>query len=98
MIELRQSPGGLWFQIDPERPFIRFKGPSPKSVVPPAMPPPAKQITQITEEAAMAGGAEGRRFRKKTGRRATRLTQPGLAGVPATVARAGLKTKLGART
>ncbi len=68
----------------------------PKSVTPPSLPPPAVTQTEIIEGAQRAGETEGRRLRKKTGRRATRLARPELAAVPAPIARAGLKTKLGA--
>ncbi len=68
----------------------------PKSVTPPALPPPTATPTEIIGQAQKAGEAEGRRLRKRTGRRATRLSSPGLAAVPAPIAQAGLKTKLGA--
>ena len=68
----------------------------PKKTLAPSLPPPVATPTEILPEAAKAGEAEGRRLRKRTGRRATRLTRPELAAVPATIARAGLKTKLGA--
>lgn len=75
----------------------RFKGPTPaKAAKPPELPPPAATPQEISQQAAVAGTAEGRRLRRRTGRGATRLTRPELAAVPATVARAGLKTKLGA--
>ena len=74
---------------------IRFKfGGKPKSVTPPALPPPATSQTQIIEGAQRAGETEGRRQRKRTGRRATRLSRPELAFVPAPIARAGLSTNL----
>ncbi len=75
---------------------LRHKRPGPKSVSPPSLPPPATSQTEITEQAAKAGETEGRRLRKKTGRGATRLTPPEQALIPAQIARAGLKTKLGA--
>jgi hypothetical protein len=78
-------------------PAMRFKRESPKSVTPPALPPPtAAPPSEISPQVQAAGQAEGRNLRKKTGRRATRLTRPELAFVPAATARAGLKTKLGA--
>ena len=67
----------------------------PKSVKPPALPPPVATPTKILLEAARAGEAEGRRLRRRTGRRSTRLTRPELTAVPAKVARAGLRTTLG---
>ncbi len=95
MIEIRYSPKGLAFQVDPERPHFRFKSPSAKSVKPPALPSRATPPSEIISQAAQVGETEGRRLRKRTGRRATRLTNPSLASVPANVARAGLITKLG---
>lgn len=68
----------------------------PKSVTPPSLPAPAASPAQISAQAARAGETEGRRLRRRTGRGATRLARPELATVPANVARAGLKTKLGA--
>ena len=78
-------------------PFNVHKRESPKSVTPPALPPPsAAPPTEVSPQVQAAGQAEGRKLRKKTGRIATRLSRPDLAFVPATTARAGLKTKLGA--
>jgi hypothetical protein len=68
--------------------------PDPKSVTPPALAAPAATPTEITSEAAAAGEAEGKKLRKRTGRRATQLTVPGFM-TPARVERAGLKTTLG---
>ena len=70
-------------------------GGKPKSTKPPALPPPAATPEDISAQAVKVGEEEGRRLRKRTGRRATRLTRPELAMVPATVTRAGLKTRLG---
>ena len=68
----------------------------PKSVKPPAMPPATQPPQEIGEEAMRAGGEERRRLRRRRGSASTRLTRPDLALVPPTIARAGLKTKLGA--
>lgn len=76
---------------------LRWKGPpDTKATKPPELPPPAATPQEIAQKAAGVGETEGRRLRKKTGRRATRIASPGVGMVPATVARAGLKTKLGA--
>ena len=77
---------------------LRFKPKDrPKSVTPPALPPPTPAPpSEISPQVQAAGQAEGRKLTKKTGRRATRLTRPSLAFVPAQTAQAGLKTKLGA--
>ena len=96
MIEIRYSPNGLAFQVDLERPWLRFKPPSPKSVKPPALSPAARPPSEIISQAAKVGETEGRRLRKKTGRRSTRLTSPGLALIPAQTAQGGLKPFLGA--
>ncbi len=67
----------------------------PKSVKPPALPPPVVTPTEIVGEAAKAGEAEGRRLRKRTGRRATQITRSGDLGI-LRVGQPSLKTKLGA--
>ena len=93
-IQTMQLSNFLEWGNDPRN---RYKRESPKSVTPPALPPPAPgPPTKISPQVQAAGRAEGTRLRKKTGRRATRLARPELAGVPATTAQAGLKTKLGA--
>ena len=98
MIELRWSPGGMLFQVEMDMRQGRrcFKKPDPKSTAAPALPPPVTTPEEIAPQAAAAGEAEGRRLRRKTGRRATRLTPPSIATSPANTAQAGLKTKLGA--
>ncbi len=75
--------------------FRRFKPPQAKSVKPPALPAAATPPSEIISQAAQVGETEGRRLRKRTGRRSTRLTSPGLANIPAQTAQAGLLTKLG---
>ena len=92
MIELRQSPKGLWFQYDPDNPFVRFKKPDPKSTTPPALPPAAQQISEIIPASAKAGEKAGRRLRRRTGRASTRVTAGALA--PAKVTAPGLFTNL----
>ncbi len=87
---------GIAFQVDADFPFRRYKPGKPKSVSPPALPPAAATTSKIVEAAQKAGETEGRRLRKRTGRRETRKTRPELAGVPAQIRVAGLKTKLGA--
>lgn len=67
----------------------------PKKSTPPALPPAAAAPSEIASQAQRAGAAEGRRLRRKTGRLATRKAQPNLAGVPADIGIAGLKTSLG---
>ena len=67
----------------------------PKGTAPPALPPPPPTVSEISQVAQQVGTEEGRRLRKKTGRRATRLTSPELSLVPASIAQAGLKTVLG---
>ena len=67
----------------------------PKSVKPPALPPAAAVPSEIAEQAAKAGEVEGGRLRKRTGRRATRLTRPELALVPAPIAKGALKATTG---
>ncbi len=76
--------------------LLRFKGPPDgKADKPPELPPAAATPTEIISAAGKAGEAEGRRLRRRTGRRATRITRPELASVPATVSRQGLQTTLG---
>ena len=91
MIELRQSPCGLWFQVDPENKNLRFKKADPKSTAPPALPPAAAAPSEIVSQAGRVGEKAGRRLRKRTGRASTRrfqgsptpglgsITQPGLS-------------------
>lgn len=74
---------------------VRYKPGKPKSVTPPTLPPAARPQQEIVEAASKVGEREGRRLRKRTGRRAARLTRPELAFTPANVAQAGLKTSLG---
>ena len=90
MIEIRYSPKGLAFQIDFERPQWRFKGPAPKSVEPPRLPSVLPPPSEIISQAAAVGEREGSRFRRRSGRRSTRLTTGVL--VPANIER---KTLLG---
>lgn len=77
--------------------FRRYKGGKPKSVAPPALPPPAATPTQIIEQAGQAGQAQrqGRTLRRKTSRATSQVTRPSLAFQPAQTAQAGLQTKLG---
>lgn len=70
--------------------FRRFKKPDPKSTKPPSLPPPAKSPIEISTQAAQVGEREGRRLRKRTGRRATRVSRPELATVPAQTTQAKL--------
>ncbi len=95
MIELIER-NGIVFQVDIESPFRRYKPGKPKSVIPPVLPPAVRTLQEITEQAQGVDESAGRRLRKKTGRRTTRIARPELAGVPANIARTGLKTKLGA--
>jgi len=67
----------------------------PKASKPPAVAPRSLPPEEIGAQAMKAGEEEGRRLRRRRGRWATRLASPDLAMVPATVSRAGLKTKLG---
>ena len=60
-----------------------------------SLPPRAATPTEISPQVQAAGRAEGLRLRRRTGRRATRLTRPSQALIPATTARARLKTTLG---
>ena len=75
--------------------FRRYKSGKPKSVSPPALAPTARPPQEIVEAAAKVGESEGRKLRKRSGRRTTRITRPELANVPADVGIAGLKTSLG---
>lgn len=93
MIEIIYSPGGLPFQVDFERPWLRFKSPDPKTVKPPDLPP-AQKPEDITSKAAKVGESETKRLRRRTGRRSTQLTGPSLStNVP--TAQSGLRTRLG---
>ena len=74
MIEKIERNGYI-FQCDPERPFVRFKGGSPKL---PAKAAPAPTPESIQEGAVLAGEAEARLRKKKKGRRSTILTEGGL--------------------
>lgn len=76
-------------------PRVCYKSGKPKSTKPPALPPAAVTPQEISQQAAAAGEAEGKRIRRRRGRGASRLTRPELATVPATVARPGLATTLG---
>lgn len=76
-------------------PFRFYKPGAPKAVAPPALPPPVAQTSEIAESASRVGESEGRRLRKKTGRRATTKTRPELANIPANIGVAGLKTTTG---
>lgn len=67
----------------------------PKTPTPPSLPPASTTPTEIASQAMRVGEAEGGRLGRRRGRGATRLTRPELAAVPATVARAGLRTTLG---
>ena len=82
---------GFWDRND----RVRYKAPTAKSVKPPSLPPAAITPREIAAKAAKVGAEEGRRLRKRTGRRATRVARPELAFVPAPIAQAGLKTVLG---
>lgn len=66
----------------------------PKTVTPPALPPPAATPTEIGAQAMRAGEAERRRLRGRRGQAGTifagRRRLP-----PATTAQAALLTKLG---
>ena len=68
--------------------------PDPKASKPPTLAPKAATPTEISAQAVAAGTEEGKRLRRRTGRRATRLTTPGFM-VPATIERRQLSTTLG---
>lgn len=66
----------------------------PKSVTPPALPPPAASLSEISTQAMKAGEAERKRLRGRKGRAGTIFA--GRRQLPAaTTAQAGLLTKLG---
>ncbi len=69
-------------------------GGSRKSVKPPALQPAVAQTSQISEQAAAAGGAERRRIRRNRGTAGNILTRPGDLGV-ATTQRPTLKSFFG---
>lgn len=69
-------------------------GGKPKTVKPPALPPPVATPVEISAEAAKVGQAEKKLLRGRRGRLSTMYTTPGFMA-PAQIGRAGLKQKLG---
>ena len=66
-----------WFQIDPERPFIRFLGGGGKKadLSPIKEPDPIPTPEEIDIQALEKGEAERRRIRARRGRAGTILTE-----------------------
>ena len=65
---------------------------SPKSSTPPALAPPVQTPSEVVGEAQSAGSDQGRRLRKRTGRRSTRIPQ--LTSSANASPQAGLKATL----
>ena len=66
---------GYWFQIDPERPFLRFTGGGGKKVDLPPVADPIPTPEDINIQALEKGEAERRRIRSRRGRESTILTE-----------------------
>ena len=66
---------GYWFQLDPERPNVRFLGGGTKKTKLPPPPDPIPTPEDIDIQAAAKGEAERRRIRGKFGREGTILTE-----------------------
>ena len=65
---------GYWFQIDPERPFLRFLGGGGKKVDLPPVSDPIPTPEDVDIQAMQKGEAARRQIRSRRGRAGTILT------------------------
>ncbi len=80
---IRIYRNGYWFQIDPERPFLRFLGGGGKKVDLPPVADPIPTPEDVNLQALQKGEAERRKIRARRGRAGTILTETTSLGTTA---------------